>query len=73
MLVCDPWDDLAWVLGVDLYVMEGGIVFPRMLWDSDMDLGYVDVGVILLDPDSGVLIWIKLFRRDRDGAVINGR
>ena len=38
-----------------------------------MRLGYGDVGVTLLDPDSGVVVWIKLFRRDRVRTVINGR
>ena len=38
-----------------------------------MGLGYSGVGVSLLDPDSGVVVWIKLFRWDRVRAVITGR
>ena len=44
-----------------------------MVRDSGMGLGYSGVGVSLLDPDSGVVVWNKLFRWDRVRAVITGR
>ena len=46
LLVYNPGDNLLWVLGLGLNVREGGIVLPRLLWDSGMNLGYGGVGVI---------------------------
>ena len=72
LLVCNPGSSLLWALELGLTVGEGNVVFPGLLWDSCMILGYCVVGVILFDPDSGVLIWIKIFSQERVGVVING-
>ena len=64
---------MLWIVELCLNIREGCNPLRRIVWDSSMRLGYGDVGVTLLDPDSGVVVWIKLFRRDRVRAVTSGR